>query len=66
MARDAEIKAGYEAVPSPQWVKDRSGVGNVLSDLSSSVDKRDIGRQRDVGGGVELLVNMKKTGNRSL
>jgi hypothetical protein len=24
MARDAENEAGYEAFPSPQWVKDRA------------------------------------------
>jgi hypothetical protein len=34
--------------------------------LSSSVDQWDIGRKRDVGGGIELLVNVKKTRNRSL
>jgi hypothetical protein len=77
MDRGLKIDAGYEAVPSPQWVKDRSGVGNtgnrgptwfagVLSGFSSSVDKRDIGRKSEVGGGVELLVNMKKTSNGSL
>jgi hypothetical protein len=27
MAGNAEIDTGYEALPSPQWVKDRSGVG---------------------------------------
>ena len=27
MDRGLKIDAGYEAVPSPQWVKDRSGVG---------------------------------------
>jgi hypothetical protein len=26
MVRGAEIAAEYEAVPSPQWVKDRSAV----------------------------------------
>jgi hypothetical protein len=30
------------------------------------VDKWDIGRQRDIGGGVQFFINMKKTGNRSL
>jgi hypothetical protein len=30
------------------------------------VDKGDIGRAREVGGGVKLLVNVKKTRNRSL
>jgi hypothetical protein len=34
--------------------------------FSSSVDKWDIGRKRNVGGSVKLLVNMEKTGNRSL
>jgi hypothetical protein len=56
MARDAEIDAGYEEVPSPQWV----------SGFSSSVDKGDIGGKRDVGSRVKLLVNMKKARNRSL
>ena len=62
MARDAEIDAGYEAVPSPQM----GVVWGVLRGFSSSVDEWDIGRKRDVGGGVKLLVNMKKAGNRSL
>jgi len=62
MARDLKIDAAYEAVPSPQWVKDRSG----WWECPRSVDKWDIGRKRDVGGGVKLLVNMKKAGNRSL
>jgi hypothetical protein len=56
MARDAEIDAGYEEVPSPQWV----------SGFSSSVDKGDIGGKPDVGSRVKLLVNMKKARNRSL
>jgi hypothetical protein len=30
------------------------------------VDKWDISRKRDIGDGVKLLVDMKKTGNRSL
>ena len=50
MARHFEIDVTQRAVPSPQWVKD-------------SVDKWDIGREREVGGGVELLVNVKKPGN---
>ena len=62
MARDAEIDAGYKVVPSPQW----GVVWRVLSGFSSSVDKWDIGGKRDVSGGVKLLVNMKKAGNRSL
>jgi hypothetical protein len=33
---------------------------------SSSVDQWDIGRKREVGGGVKLPVNMKKAGNRPL
>ena len=28
MAREYEIDAGYETVPSPQWVGDRFGAGN--------------------------------------
>ena len=51
MARDAEIDAGYEEVPSPQWV----------SGFSSSVDKGDISSERDVSSRVKLLVNMKKS-----
>jgi hypothetical protein len=31
MARDLNIDAGYEAVPSPQWVKDGSKVGNAAA-----------------------------------
>jgi hypothetical protein len=65
MVRGLKIDAGYEPVPSPQWVKDRTEVGECRG-FSSSVDKWDIDRQRDVGGGVKLLVDMKKTGNRSL
>jgi len=30
------------------------------------MDKWDVGRKRDVGGGVKLLINVKKAGNRSL
>ena len=51
MPRDAEIDAGYEEVPSPQWV----------SGFSSSVDKGDISSERDVSSRVKLLVNMKKS-----
>jgi len=54
-------------VASPSGRPDGSGGPRpVPSGFLSSVDKWDIGRKRDVGGGVELLVNMKKTGNRSL
>ena len=68
MARGLKIDAGYEAVPSPQWVTDRGpGVfGGLSSGFSSSVNKWDIGREREVGSGVKLLVNMKEAGNRSL
>jgi hypothetical protein len=67
MARDLKIDAGYEAVPSPQWVTDSSSVDCASTERPfRSVDKWDIGRKRDVGSGVKLLVYMKKTGNRSL
>ena len=60
MARRLKIDAGYEPVPSPQWVTDGCGVS---SGLSSSVDQWDIGRKREVGRGVKLPVNVKKAGN---
>ena len=31
MARDLKIDAAIEAVPSPQWVKDRSSLGDAGS-----------------------------------
>jgi hypothetical protein len=66
MPRDAEIDTACHAFPSPQRVKDRPGGGwNVVSGFSSSVNQWDIDRKRDVGGGVKLLVDMKKAGNRS-
>ena len=69
MARNPKVDAGIEAIPSPQWVKDRADrwqTASLREHGMPSVDKWDVGRKREVGGGVKLLVDMKKTGNRTV